>query len=245
MNFPFFKEEIFGLRKQVTFTGNTCEIYIPQYFFNKNDMKALATDLGERIRTIGLFFFKVDNELHELQLPISMEFQFSSVEKRRFKIKPNIPDLDYFVYTLKNGDAFMYNRLHKRDVGDIKIFISKLIEGAKLPPYISYADSLNIFLRAMVASKNTGLDISGVSIEFMLSEIYRYKGAMSDPFRLHYNGKNPYDFKMIRLTKVPQLNSTFTGLTGEDINTQLVSAIVKTREGGEDKETPIEKVIKY
>lgn len=62
MNLTFLKKEKFGLRTQETFIGNKCEIYLPKYYINKNDTNALATELGERIRTMGLFWFKVDGE---------------------------------------------------------------------------------------------------------------------------------------------------------------------------------------
>ena len=44
MSYPFLKSETFGLRTQETFVGNKCEIYVPDFFFNKDDDNALATD---------------------------------------------------------------------------------------------------------------------------------------------------------------------------------------------------------
>lgn len=245
LNFSFLKEESFDLRKQETFVGNTCEIYLPSYFFSKNDNNTLANDLGTRISTIGIFYFKVDGKLYHLELPVRFEFTFTSIEKKRMKIKSNFPEIEYYIYTLKNGDAFVYDILHKKDTGDLKFYINKLVEGAALPYDVPYEKALPIFLEAMKITEITNLNITSVSIEFLLSEIYRSKRNMQQPFRLEYNGHNSFDFKMVRLQKIPQLNSTFTGITGEDINTQLVSAIVKTRENVQDKETPIEKIIKY
>jgi hypothetical protein len=47
------------------------------------------------------------------------------------------------------------------------------------------------------------------------------------------------------MTKIPELNSTFTGICGEDSNHQIVSAIYKTRSHQEEKVSPIEKILKY
>lgn len=246
MNFPFLKKETFGLRTQETFIGKKCEIYIPEYFIDKNNNNALATDLGDKIETIGLFVFKVDDrDTYELQLPISFQFQFTSVDKKVMRVKPGTTEKKFYVYTLKTGDAFVYDILHKQSVDDLKFFISKLIEGAKIPPYIPYSDVMGIFLNAMTATKITNLGVSAVSIEFLLSELYRSKQHLQKPFRLSYKGRSDYNYKAIRITKIPQLNSTFTGITGEDINNQLVSAVLRTREGKIDRETPIEKIIKY
>lgn len=248
MKFPFLKEETFDLRTQETFIGNTCEIYLPTYFFNKNDNGAIAAVVGDRISTLGIFYFRVDGKLYSLQLPISFEFQFSEVEKKKIRIKPGIPEIECFIYTLHNGDAFVYDVLHRQSVDDFKFFMNKMIENAKLPQYVSYNDALSIFMNAMISSKATGLGVDSVSIEFLLSELYRNKKQMQDPFRLAYNGKNEFDYKMVRIVKVPQLNSTFTSMSGEDITTQLASSILKQRDGGsdiEEKESPIEKLIKY
>jgi len=245
--FPFLREEKRGLRTQQTFVGNTLEIYLPSYYVDKSDNNAIALDLGDKIETIGLFWFKVnDTEWYELQLPTTFQFEYSDHKKIRTKIQPAMPEIDYDVYVLKNGDAFMYNILLKKDVDNMaKRFFNKLIQGAKLPPTIKYEDTVNIFLKAMLSTGYPGLGVSGATIEFLLAELYRNKKKLNDPFRLAYNGKNSFDYKMVRITKIPELNSTFTGLIGEDVTSQLVSAVVKNREGVEEKETPIEKIIKY
>lgn len=245
--FPFLKEEKIGLRTQETFVGKKLEIYLPSYYIDKNDNRAIALDLGDKIESIGLFWFKVnDTDWYELQLPLKFQFQFSSFRKERVKIQPNMPEAEYIVYELKNGDAFIYNVLHKQNVDDMaKDFFGKLIQGAKIPPTVAYEDVADIFFKAMSSSKYTSLGVSALSIELLLSEIYRVRKNLHDPFRLAYNGNNKYDYQMVRITKVPELNSTFTGLIGEDVTSQIVSAVVKNRSGVEEKESPIEKSIKY
>lgn len=245
-NISFLKTETFGLRTQETFVGNKCEIYIPTSFINKNASFSIATELGDRLETIGIFLFKVNGELYFLAFPLKFQFQFSSVEKKRLKLKPNIKEDEYFIYTLKKGDAFIYDVLHQKNIDDISNdFVAKLIENGKIPQYVSYDDVLQLFINVMSASTYTNLAVSSVSLEFLLSELYRSKDNTRDPFRFAYNGNNEYSYKMIRITKVPQLNSTFTGLIGESINDQLVDAVVKKRENVKEKESPIEKIIKY
>ena len=73
----------------------------------------------------------------------------------------------------------------------------------------------------------------------------RDRKNLSQPFRMTYNGKNEYAYKMIRITKLPELNSTFMGLIGEDISGQIISGVVKNRTHAPEKESPIEKIIKY
>lgn len=246
MNFPFLKKETFGLRVQETFIGNKCEIFLPEYFFNKNDPNAIALEIGEKVSTMGLFWFRVDEkDLYELQLPLKFEFEFSDSYKKKVKLQPQLPETNYYVYVLNKGDAFVYDVLHKKDLDDFTIaFLSKMIEGAKLPPTTAYSDAFPIFLSAMKATGVMEVGVSATSLELLLSELYRDKKNMKEPFRKSYKG-NEYDYRMVRIIKVPELNSTFTSLLGEDIQNQLAASILRQREGIPDRESPVEKIIKF
>lgn len=243
MAYDFLKTEKFGLREQLSFTREKLEIYIPAYFFEDG----IAEVVGNLIHTLGLFWFKVDGkETYECEFPIAFDFAFSEQRKSHERVKPGLPELDYVIYTLHKGDAFVYNTNHRKDLDDLMGFIDKMIEGGKIPPDISYDEVFNIFLNMLNATGYTGgLGISATTMEIILSQLFRCKGNMSKPFRMGYNGSNPYDYKMVRITKVPEMSSTFMGLMGEDLDQQLISAVNRTREGVTEIETPIEKTIKY
>lgn len=241
--YSFLRKETNGLRTQFTFVGNECEIYIPRYFFDDE----IAEIIGEYCETVGLFWFKVDGKMYECSFPVKMAFSYSETySKKGFKLDPKIPAIDFDVFKLKNGDVFMNDVKVEQNVGNISFFINKLIEGAKLPPYYSYNDVANIFFQALVATGINGkLGVPALSYEFLLSELYRDKNNMHDEFRFAYNGKNYNDFKMVRLVKVPELLSSYTSITGEDINTQLLNSVIRSRENKKQKYSPLEKLIKY
>jgi hypothetical protein len=246
MNFTFFKDEKIGLREQVTFVGSTMEIYIPSYFLNQEEN--MASIISDKIESLGLFWFKVDKKLYELQLPIKIMFEFSESYKETLRLKPNMPSMDYDVFVLKNGDAFVYDKNHKQSLDDLTWFISKIIEGAKLPPTVSYDEVVSLFARSLeITTIYSRLGVPLLTIEFILSELFRERKNTSNPYRLVYDGKrlSPYDYKMIRIVKVPEMNSTFTGMIGEDIKQQLVSGILKNRLNKKERISPIEKVMKY
>jgi hypothetical protein len=242
---PFLREEKLGLRTQVTFTGNKMKIYLPSYFLEDGSM---ATIIGRRVSTIGLYWFSVNEKYYEMQIPVKISFEFSEREKKKTRLKPNMPDIEYNIFTLENGDAFLYDVNYKESIDDVTFFIQKLIEGAKLPPTLSYEEVLNVYLKALEVTKiNSKLGVGAVTLEFILSELYRDKKNTSNPFRLKYDAKtvSPYDYRMLRIVKIPEMNSTFTGITGEDINQQLISAILRNREGKKERVSPIEKIIRY
>lgn len=242
--FNFLKEETFDLRHQLTFTGKKMEIYLPISYLNSEP--ALANVVGEYIETIGLFLFKVDDKTYEIQLPIRFMFGYSERQKWSGKLLPELTSTDYDVFILHEGDIFCYDINHRENLQDIMFFMNTLIEGGKLPNNISYDDILSILLQAMDVTKAGNMGLSSVSYELLLSELYRSKNNINTPYR-HYINKfpnKPYEYKMIKLTKIPETSSNFLSLIGEDINHQIVAAIYNTRTGREDKVSPAEKLLK-
>jgi len=249
MKFPFFRYETLPAGKRVYFQGEKLKIYIPSYYFDQ--MEGLARTMGQQIETLGLFDFEVfKNEddkkgvIYEIQIPIMIKFSFSERETGRLKIKSQIPENDYHIFTLYKGDIFMDNIQYKKSSDDTFKFISKLMHGAKLPNTISYDDIMKIYLNMLTISGDK-LGVPAFTLEAMISELYRYKKDVSKPYRLRYKPQNPYDYKMVRITKIPEMNSTFSGLASEDVNHQILAGILRNREGKKEMTSPVEKVLKY
>ena len=59
-----------------------------------------------------------------------------------------------------------------------------------MPSTVKYEDAFDVFISTMEATKQMNLGVSAVSLEFLLSELYRSKKNEHDPFRMAYNGKN-------------------------------------------------------
>lgn len=245
MNLPFLKEEQFGLRTQVTFTGNKLEIYIPSYYLA--DDSGMGSVAGEYIETMGVFWFKCEDKWYDLALPLKFLFGYSDHRKFTGKLKPELPNIEYDVFTLEKGDAFCYDTNHLENVSDIMYFMNKMLEGGKIPPLISYNDVLSFLLTALSVTKSGGLGVSAVTYELLISELYRSKRNTSVPFRKEINihPENAYDYKMVKVTKIPELTSTMTGLMGEDSTQQIVAAVLHNRENRVEKISPVEKLIKY
>ena len=249
MRLPFFKIEKLSAGERVYFQGEKLKIYVPSYYFN--DMEGLARTIGQKIETIGLLDFEVFNSedaekgvLYELQIPIKMKFSFSDRDTAKLKLKPEIPENEYNVFTLYKGDIFMDNTQYRKSSDDTFMFISKLIHGAKLPNSIPYHDAMKLYLNMLEVSGDN-LGVPAFSLEAMLAELYRYKKDVSKAYRLKYKPTNPYDYKMVRITKIPEMNSTFSGLASEDVNHQIIAGILRSREGKKEMVSPVEKVLKY
>lgn len=244
MQLPFLKEETVGFRTQVTFTGTECLIYLQEDIVNNDQLTSVV---GNIVKTIGMFWFEVAGEMYELQVPVQIQFEFSERKSAKKKLRDDLPMMQYYVYCLKRGDAFVYDVNHVQDADDIRRFLNKIVENGNFPVTVSYGDTVNMTMKMFEAVGNNGLNTPMVSYEFLISELYRWKNDNQIPFRMKYTPQKPTDFQIIRSTKVPQVNSTFTGIIGEDISTQILSGIVRTRSGGNsiERESPLEKIIKY
>lgn len=243
MKFPFLKNEVFDLREQVTFVGNECSIYLPKDFFDGTGQ--FAQIVGDKVSTIGVFWFQADKDWHQLQLPIPISFQFREKETRTLKLQPDIPEDTYIVFKLGKGDAFIWDINNKDDVSQVQFLFNKLLEGGKMPSYIPYRDIYKVFSNGIDITKIGTLGVSSLTFEMFLSELYRNKNDVSQSFRKAFNGKNEYAYKINRITSLTRAASVFTSLIGEDIHTGLTNAILRTREKKRDQESPVEKIIKY
>lgn len=244
--FTFLRNETKGLRTQTTFIGQKCEIYLPATFLEGGHL-AMANIVGNTVRTVGLFWFCVDGtEWHQFQLPIPTSFEFSSQEpKKHFAIKPGMRPMDYQVFTLNNGDAFIYDVNNKKDALQLKSFFQGVLEAGKIPANIPYEEIYDVLSNALKSTDfNAGLGVSAVAFEFLISELYRSASNTSQPMRLAYNGNNSFKYRPLRITALTRFGQ-FTSLIGEDIQTGLMSSIVRTRKKMKDIESPVEKILKY
>ena len=241
----FLREEKEGIKDTIKYVGNEMKIYVPSYFFDDTGKVSLASINGQYTTTIGILWFTESGKNYKFILPVSMEFSYSEKETvKAYKLTPEIPAEDYTVFTLRNGDYFLTDKKHRRDVEDIITFMHKFFQGGKIPCFISYSEALTLVEKMMFVS-NKDLGVPLLTIEFLLSQIYRDRKNMSSDFRFAYNGKNGYDGKPVRITKVPQLISTFSSIIGEDTNNQLISSVIRSRTHAKEPYTPFEEKVIY
>lgn len=243
----FFKEETFGLRQQLTFIGNEMKIYLPKNYLEPNSV--FAKEMGNSIETIGIFWFSVDNKFYELSMPLRIVFEFQERTTFKGKLKPELLSLDYDVFILKNGDAFCKDLLHKKDIKDIDSMLLRVIDQGKMPLTVSYTESLNIMLNLFESADVLNkVGVSSSVLEILLSEMYRNKHNVNEPFRkLLATSKTAslYDYKLVRMNRLSGLNSVFNAIYGENTVQQLTNAIIRTREKIPDRPTPMEKLMRY
>lgn len=91
-------------------------------------------------------------------------------------------------------------------------------------------------------------DIPAVIYELIISEIYRNRKKFEERFGKTV-GLNPktsmFDYITANIRAICKYNSTFAGITFEDTDTMLTSALNTNKTGRNQTISPIEKIMKY
>jgi len=232
------------------FNGNYMEVYIPEFYFEKE----IATLLTDKVKTLGIFNFKVFSseqnkdkaDLHIFKFPSFIETKPSSFEKETLKLSKDFDEDSYRILKYYKNDEFIVNLNIVKSTDTTKFFI-ELLHAGKLPKSIPYNEIVDLELASSFIN-GSNLGVPSTVIELIASEICRDKNDLSKPFRFKAGSKNKvslYDYKPINIKTISTVTSTFTAVTFEDINYNLVTSINKTRYNETETESPIEKTIKY
>lgn len=236
---------------QVIFVGNYMEVYLPRYYFDKD----VAVRMGNSIQTFGIFNFKVFSSEDKKENSPVRTFNFPSVleTKPSSSYNAEIPNLvadsdekDFTVLKYYKGDVFITN-VNTTQKSDNTIMFINLLNAGKLPKTIPYDKVLETEL-ANLAFNNVNLNVPSTVLELIISEIYRDKKDLTRAFRFRAGSGEKvsmYDYKPINIKQISTFNSTFTGVTFEDIDYNLTASVNKTRQNKKETVSPIEKTIKY
>ena len=149
----------------------------------------------------------------------------------------------FYIFSLNNGTTFLESTKIVQSSKNVEKFI-KLLYAGKIPK-MSYTDIYRY--HAQVELENsTPLGVPANTRAAIIAELCRSKKDKSIPFRLTLNksdvNKNT-DFKLISIKSLPDIISTFSGLSFENVNKSLTYAIDNEKNGKPEVITPIEKIV--
>jgi hypothetical protein len=246
-SYPFFQEK----GDQVIFTGNYMEVYIPRYYFDHE----ISRFVGDKVETLGTFNFRVFSNdqkkdkanLHTFKFPSFLVTKPTSSDYEELTdVVEESDETSFAVLKYYKGDIFIDN-VNVTQKSDNTILFIGLLHSGKLPTTIPYDKVLELELEN-TAFNGVNLNVSSTVLELIISEIYRDKADLSRSFRFKAgrSGKvSMHDYRPINIKQISTFNSTFTGVTFEDIDYNLVASVNKTRYNKKEAATPIEKTIKY
>lgn len=235
----------------IIFNGDILDIYIPI----KNFESKLAVHNGEYIHSMGIFLFSIktfdqaDNNksvrIHSMKLPLFIDFQYSSSFRYNGKLD-NYPNEEYEVFRLNNNDQFIANVLIEKSSNNAVTYINSLHAG-KIPTMLNYDEILQLYHETLTLS-GVSLDSPSLIYELIISEACRSKSSIKKPFRVYINSakeKDKYNYINTNINKLAMLNSTFAGLTFENMNDAILTSIERTQNNDEEKPSPLEDIARY
>ena len=234
----------------IVFNGDYLDIYLRKEYFKKG----LAEHRGSYISAFGMFIFEIrtdkqvkdsaDGVKHHFKFPNKIEFNYTEHFELDLQLEGDERKEKYDVFRLTNGNQFMANVNIEQSATAVRDFVF-LFHSGKLPSFIKYNDIIKLYYDVLDSNK-TNLKSNSLTYEIIISELCRYNKDVEKPYRLALDkDPGPYDYINYNLKKLPRLNSTFASLTFEGIDDSIVSSVRRTSQGGTEKESPLERVIKY
>jgi hypothetical protein len=149
----------------------------------------------------------------------------------------------YRVFELEKDDVILESETMQISSSIVELFI-KLLHSGKLP-VTSYEGIYNQYMKAQ---EDSGIDLGVPSsaIESIVAEFCRSKKNPIVPYRIALGKKEVKEgeFSLTSLKALPELISTFSGISFENIDKAMMSGIKKSRMKEIDRITPLEKSLK-
>lgn len=229
------------------------KFYIPKDYFS-NKVKPFAEDRGRTIHVFGVFdvgFFNEGKdgedrliEYNILKIPTWVDINVVDSSEETLQVGTNKKEQKYVVLTYPKGSNIMDNRVVK-DAENAESYLGMVIAGS-LPSTIPYDKLLAVWQENLSLNK-ADLGVQSVNLELILSTSCRYEGNPIEKFS-EALAKNPQlgmnDYIMNSAREVCKNTSTFTAITFEDIDSMLISSINRTTHKEQEKESPVEQLLK-
>ena len=224
------------------------EFYVPKQYVEKE----LAIDGGESFQAFGIMYLRTfsamnkPNELEILKLPSMLSFYPAEKENRKMTLGGEMEE-DYIVLKFFKGNKLFPSAI-KCDNGAPENFLNMLL-GGQIPKNIPYDKILEIFLKVFEQNK-VGLPAPAIMLEMIISEVYRYSGDPSLKYGQHLAKnfdpkKKQLEYSLANVRTICKNNSSFAGISFENMDEMITSAINNDKYKRTETKTPLEDVIKY
>lgn len=231
------------------------EAYIPAVLFKENEetSSTVATRYGEAFKVMGIMnmrFFDSEDAPRE-SAPVrtfsypNMIMTFPSdslVTRLQLNDAPGAKPEPYWVLQYHLGDVMM-NAEEMQSEGNCTKLLNMITMG-KIPNTIPY----DVFVSVWEAN----FDINGfnpqvpsVVPQMIWAEMCRDPNDMTKPFRYIFGkgGADPTHYVETNMNNVASATSVFSALSFERIKPKLATSMNMTRNGAEQRRSPIEEVL--
>lgn len=233
----------------IIFIGNCMEIYIPEFYFDRQ----IAAIEGTVLKSFGVLPCAVfDSKMKELNsymlnLPTTIMFYFNDISDDKKVLRKGLKSAEpepCKVLRYYKNEPIMPNTFQKNSSNVQMFFIDLLCAGKfNLVPYDKLLDVWNKNLEL----NDSRLGLTSTAMEVILSEIYRNNENPNEKFSQAI-AKNPkismYDYRSSNIREICSRTSTFAALTFEDMDSMITSSLNMKNYNKKQVESPLEKILK-
>lgn len=226
------------------------EFYVPKYYTDSN----MAEDCGEYFKCFGLFYVRTFDKINGnpnpyeiLKLPSMINLFPDSRENRKMTIDGDDKEDDYIILKFYKGDQVTQSSV--TCVNTMPEDFLNLVLSGKIPKNVPYKDVLSAFIKVFTMNK-VGMPCPLFTLEMILSEVYRAKGQNELKYgqvlaKTFKPNDRQLDYSTANIRSICKANSSFAGVSFENIDEMMTSAINSNRQNRKETRTPFEDVIKY
>ena len=241
---PWFKKD----EKVITFIGNYMEVYIPEYYEEKN----AAEMVGSNFRTLGILNFAIydsdkKNKIIKrgvFNLPVEIVTSPSSHRTEELDLvgkgKEKYTVLEYYKMDV------LCNSVIPCSIDSFSLCLNILL-GGKLPNTIPYDAIIDVWANSFVMN-GADFDIPDLIKEFIIAQIYRdpknYMNTFGSTLAKKPNG-NQYDYITMNPRELTSSKSVFNGIVFEDMDRMLTNGVVMSKKKKGETISPMEQVLKF
>jgi len=237
----------------IRFIGEYMEIYIDESDIERN------TELdGQKVHTIGIFEMHIWTKagvqniadtkptyVTRFMLPMMITTIPSSISKKTMSLQGE-PEMKYCVLGFQKNSVFIENTMLMKNAKTVEKFM-KMIMGGFVPNCVRYDEFVSLLIDCCILN---GMDIpvSATAMELLIAAQCRSKEDLYTPYRMIVNKTGQIsteDMKLIKMTQVPQVSSTFGAIAFQDITQAVTVGINNHRKHKKEADSPIEDVLKY
>lgn len=223
-----------------------CEFYIPKSFFDST--KNFAEDFTDTMNVLGVFPVGIfeNNKLVRIgtmKVPIIIKLRVYNSEWRDVTLPSGKTEKCKVCKYFK--DDILFSGAIVEDSSNAELFLNAIIAGA-LPDTMPYTKVVELW-RSNQKLSNVNYGVSNVSLEAIIAVCYRCKNNPEMKFARKFGASDSiseFDYQTMSIRQICQYSSTFTSLIFEDFDSMVTSSLNRCREGKEEKESPLEKIIK-
>lgn len=244
-----FKECFKTIKDQVIFKKPFMRISLPEIFIKRK----IVEIIGGKVELFGYFNMSIwdDPDYENVEEKYKAYYLFSS----KFVTKPTDIKMITFdtgeqkkekmiILEYTHDDIFIENTLLERRSEVAEIFLDLLFQGF-MPDIIPY-DKIVQTWNECNEMNGVNLNVNNTILELIVAELSRNPNKLSEEFRILLNKNTGIDLssrKMVKITQLPQLISTFASITSAYSDDGVTESINRKRSGAENKPSPVEDAI--